>query len=120
MGSHSMLLNERVPLCVIVSLLIAFRENTAGHCSYQCKILHLGEESFSAAFLSIYFSFLFFFWLQCVFIAACGLSLVAVSRGYSSLWCAGFSLWWLLLLRSMGCRHVSSVLVACELSSCGV
>ena len=33
-----------------------------------------------------------------------GFSLVAVSRGYSSLWCTGFSLQWLLLLRSMGSR----------------
>ena len=39
-----------------------------------------------------------------VFIAACGLSLVAVSGGYSSLRCAGFSLWWLLLW-STGSRH---------------
>ena len=30
------------------------------------------------------------------------LSLVTTSRGYSSLWCMGFSLWWLLLLESMG------------------
>ena len=34
-----------------------------------------------------------------------GLSLVVVSGGYSSLWCAGFSLRWLVLLRSMGSRH---------------
>ena len=34
-----------------------------------------------------------------------GLSLVAASEGYSSLQCAGFSLWWLLLLWSMGSRH---------------
>ena len=30
-------------------------------------------------------------WLSLVFVAAHGLSLVAVSRGYSSLQCAGFS-----------------------------
>ena len=40
-----------------------------------------------------------------VFVAVCGISLVAVSRGYSSLWCMGFSLWWLHLLQSMGSRH---------------
>ena len=45
------------------------------------------------------------FWLSWVFIAACGLSLVAVSGGYSSLQCAGFSLQWLLLLWSMGSRR---------------
>ena len=33
-----------------------------------------------------------------------GYSLVAVSRGYSSLQCTGFSLQWLLLLRSTGSR----------------
>ena len=54
-----------------------------------------------------FFNFLFiYFWLRWVFVAACGLSLVAVSRGYSLLWCAGFSLQWLLLLRSTGSRFV--------------
>ena len=38
--------------------------------------------------------------------AACGLSLVAGSGGYSSLQCTGFSLWWLLFLCSMGSRHL--------------
>ena len=48
----------------------------------------------------------FIFWLRWVFVAAHGLfSLVVVSRGYSSLRCAGFSLKWLLLLRSTGSRH---------------
>ena len=55
----------------------------------------------------------FFFWLPCVFIAVHGLSLVAVSGGYSLLWCAGFSLQWLLLLWSTGSRHVG-------FSSCGM
>ena len=32
-----------------------------------------------------------YFWLHWVFVAARGLSLVAASGGYSSLWCAGFS-----------------------------
>ena len=36
-------------------------------------------------------------WLYWVFVAAHGLSVVAASRGYSSLWCVGFSLRWLLL-----------------------
>ena len=34
-----------------------------------------------------------------------GFSLVAASEGYSSLRCVGFSLRWLLLLRSTGPRH---------------
>ena len=53
-----------------------------------------------------------YFWLHWVFVAVHGLSLVVASRGYSSLWCAGFSLWWLLLLRSTGSR-------VCRLHSCG-
>ena len=53
------------------------------------------------------------FWLCWVFIAAPRLSLVVVSGGYSSLQRKGFSLWWLLLLQSMGSRHVG-------FSSCGM
>ena len=40
-------------------------------------------------------------------------------RGYSQLQCAGFSLWWLLLLRSMGSSMRASVVAACGLSSRG-
>ena len=54
----------------------------------------------------------FFFWLHWVSVAARGLSLVAAKGGYSSLWCAGFSLRWLLLLRSTGSRCAG-------FSSCG-
>ena len=43
--------------------------------------------------------------LHWVFVALHGLSLVAVSRGYSSLLCVVFSLQWLLLLWSTGSRH---------------
>ena len=53
-----------------------------------------------------------YFWLHWVFVAAHRLSLVAESRGYSSLQCAGFSLRWLLLLRSTGSRRAG-------FSSCG-
>ena len=45
--------------------------------------------------------------LRWVFVAARVLPLVAVSGGYSSLRCAGFSLQWLLLLQSTGSRHVA-------------
>ena len=45
-----------------------------------------------------------YFWLRCVFTAVRGLSLVAASGGYSSLWCVGFSSRWLLLLQSTGSR----------------
>ena len=46
-----------------------------------------------------------------LFLAALGLRCCAQAfsscgeGGYSSLWCVGFSLWWLLLLWSTGSRH---------------
>ena len=40
-----------------------------------------------------------FLWLWWVFVAACGLYLVAVAGATLLLWAAGFSLQWLLLLR---------------------
>ena len=55
-------------------------------------------------FIFLKYIYLFIFWLCWVFVAARGLSLVVESGGYSSLWCVGFSLWWLLLLRSTGSR----------------
>ena len=45
------------------------------------------------------------FRLGWVFITGHRLSLDVATRGYSSLWCVGFSLQWLLLLQSMGSRH---------------
>ena len=54
-----------------------------------------------------------YFWLCWVFVAVRGLPLVVASGGYSSLQCAGFSLRWLLLVRSMGSRRVG-------FSSCGM
>ena len=78
---------------------------------YAVKVCGLFE-------LRIFLRFIYF-WLCWVFIAAHRLSLVAASRGYSSLWCAGFSLRWLLLCgaRALGAR--ASVVVARGLSSCG-
>ena len=64
----------------------------------------------------IFFINLFiYFWLHWVFVAAHGLSLVVASGSYPSLWCAGFSLRWLLLLRSTGSRCAGSAVVACGL-----
>ena len=63
--------------------------------------------------LSFKFIFIFiYFWLHWVFVAACGLSLVVASGGYSLLRCAGFSLRWLLLLWGTGSRCMG-------FSSCG-
>ena len=58
------------------------------------------------------FLILIFFWLCWSSLLHAGFSLVVVSGGYSSLWCAGFSLQWLLLLQSTGSRHAG-------FSSCG-
>ena len=65
-----------------------------------------------------------YFWLSWIFVAACGLSLVAASGGYCSLWCAGFSLRWLVLLQSTSSRlagfsSCGSQALECRLSSCG-
>ena len=57
-------------------------------------------------FLKINLFYLLIFWLCWVFVAEHGLSLVAVSRGFS-------------LLCSAGSRHTGSVVVARGLSSCG-
>ena len=60
--------------------------------------------------LRLYYLDKFFFslWLCWVFIAVRGLSLVASSGG-CSLWCMGFSLWWLVLLQAL--EHTGSVVV---------
>ena len=75
-------------------------------------------------FLINLFILLIYFWLRWVFLAACALSLVVASGGYSSLRCAGFSLQWLLLLQSTGsrCAGFSSCgtrALERRLSSCG-
>ena len=81
-------------------------------CRVLFFLLFLGSFFFFNKF--IYFIIYLFIYFGCIgsSVAARGLSLVAVSRGYSSLRCVGFSLRWLLLLRSMGSRHVG-------FSSCG-
>ena len=52
------------------------------------------------------FLFYLYLWLRWVFVAMCGLSLVATrgGGGSSSLRCWGFLLQWCLLLPSIGCR----------------
>ena len=75
----------------------------------------------------LFLKLIIYFWLCWIFVAVRGLSLVAASGSYSSLWWAGFSLRWLLLLRSTGsrcagfssCGMRASVVVARGLSSCG-
>ena len=60
------------------------------------------------------FLFIIYFWLHRVFLAAHGLSLTATisKQGRSLLWCAGFSLQWLIFLQGMGARYAGSVVVA--------
>ena len=64
-------------------------------------------------FLFLHLFYLFIFGCVGSLLLCAGLSLVAMSRGYSLLWCTGFSLRWLLLLRSTGSRHAG-------FSSCGM
>ena len=70
-------------------------------------------------FFLINFYLFIYFWLCLVFTAVRGLSLVATSRGYSSWRCVGFSLRWLLSLRSTGSRRSGFHSLARGLSSCG-
>ena len=75
-------------------------------------------------FINLFYLFIYLFRLRWVFVAALRLSLVAASGGYSSLHCTGFSLRWLLLLRSTGFRRAgfsscASWALECRLSSCG-
>ena len=97
--------------------------------------------------LFYYYYYFYFFVCAGSSLLRVGFSLVAMSGGYSLLQCAASSLWWLLLLRSMGSRnasfsscsmwaqqlqhtgirvhglsylwHVSSVVAACRLQSTG-
>ena len=69
-------------------------------------------------FIHLFILFIYF-WLRWVFVAVHGLSLVAANGGYSSLRCVGFSLRWLLLLRSTGSRHVGFSSCGAWASSCG-
>ena len=89
--------------------------------------IHIRLDTYSEICIYIisFLKYLFiYFWLHWVFVAALGLSLVAASGCYSLLRCAGFSLWWLLLLRSTGSRRAGfsscgSRALQRRLSSCG-
>ena len=62
-----------------------------------------------------------FFFLGCVGSSSlCGLSLVAASGGYSSLWCVGFSLPCLLCCGTQALGTWASVVTARGLGSCGM
>ena len=89
------------------------------------------SSSSSSSYIHLKFFKVYLCWLHWIFIAACRLSLVVASRGCSPVVLCGFSLQWLLLLWSTGCRHtgfsswqhVSWVVVVPELScslACGI
>ena len=64
--------------------------------------IYLNIERFLKKFIYFIYLFLAALGLRCCVWAfsSCG------ERSYSSLWCTGFSVWWLLLLRSTGSRRV--------------
>ena len=91
----------------------------------DCHVLHiLLEASFSFSFFFFFNSKLFIYlWLQWVFTAVNGLSLVVVNEGSLSSLCTGFSLWQIPMSRSIGCGRTGSVAVVHKLScsmACGI
>lgn len=68
--------------------------------------------TFCSFILFIYFKYWFMYWLCCMLVAACGLSLVLTNGGCSSLCCMGFSSQWLLLLHSTASSSKAAVIVA--------
>ena len=72
----------------------------------ECNPNHLITTEFSVFSFKFLF-FYFIFWLWWVSIAMWGLCLVSANGGYSFLWCSGFSLLLLVLLRSTGSKHVA-------------
>ena len=99
-------------LCWAFVELIQSEKYPSGKFSYVISLIIPWSVFF---FLINFFKNIYLFiylWLHWVFVAVHSLSLVAASGGYSSLRCMGFSLRWLLLLRSTGCRRAG-------FSSCG-
>ena len=107
-------------LCVFIKFVYSVKYSAnpnpkLGFASFPCMFSY--RLGFSLSFSSFLFFFFFIFilknfWPHWVFVAVRGLSLVAVSGGYSSLQCKDFSLQWLLLLLSKGSRRTG-------FSSCG-
>ena len=106
--------NTAAELCVLGSCLLswdpALLPPSTNHTLPLQDLVSLGDV-FSFFFLNLFILFIYF-WLCWVFVAVHGLSLVVESGVHSSLWCAGFSLQWFLLLRSTGSRCAG-------FSSCG-
>ena len=75
--------------------------------------VHRAEPQLLHSFFKKRINFIYF-WLCWVIVAVRGLSLVAASRGYSSLWCGSFS-----CCGAQALGTWASVVVAHGLSSCG-
>ena len=106
-----------------VSRQLVLERNVRVSSSFSCTEAGFHVQVFFF-FLNKFIYIFIYFWLRWVFVAARGLSLVAVSRGCSSLWCVGFSLPWHLMLQSMGSRHrgfssCGTRALERRLSSCG-
>ena len=110
-------------LISLIVVVISHRIHISKHQLVYLKYIKLLCVNYTSVKLkkNFFYKFILFiyFWLHWVFFAGCGLSLVVASGGYTLLRCMGFSLWWLLLLHSMGCRCVGSVVVAHGLQSAG-
>ena len=98
---------------------IGFLSRAVSSSDFNKKLLGGRDVMFHIQF-STYFYFYFFINLLFIYFLTAlgircwaGLSLDAARGGYSSSQCAGFSLWWLLLLQSTGSRRAG-------FSSCGV
>ena len=77
----------------------------------QPKCHQFTKSAPAGTYILVSFFFLFLCW---VFVVAGGLSLVAESQGFSSLWCHSFSLQQLFLLQSTGSRARGLSSVALE------
>ena len=105
-----------VVACTCNHCLLLLHSTSLFYAIYYCRILchilfihlPLNGQTLIDVLIDILFFNLFilfaYFWLHCVFIAACRLSLAVASRGYSLLRCMVFSLRWLLLLCSTDSR----------------
>ena len=80
--------------CWVLTMCVWDRHTDAHSCHYHIRLLKVRNSNFLKKF------FIYFWWCW-VFIAACGLSLVATSEDYPLVWCMGFSLLRLLSMQSL-------------------